>query len=84
MDTDEDAVFLVVVRTEKRFVEVGVVFRGKVLLSLKDSDESRKLANTLAIRLADALDLDMKEYTYRIMNSQVFWDWEDVVERVKS
>jgi predicted transcriptional regulator len=83
MKTDDDAVILIVVRTEKRFVEVGVVFRDQVLLSLKDSDESRKLANTLATRLADALDIDMKEYTYRIMNSQVFWNWEDVVERVK-
>lgn len=50
MDTDEDAVFLVLVRTARKLVEVGVVFRGEVLLSLKDSDESRKLVNTLAMR----------------------------------
>lgn len=40
MDTDEDAVFLVLVRTERKLVEVGVVFRGEVLLSLKDSEET--------------------------------------------
>ncbi|MGY8903544.1 MAG: hypothetical protein ACKVIH_03225 [Burkholderiales bacterium] len=83
MEADDDVVFLVLVRTEKKLVEVGVVFRGEVLLSLKDSEEARRHTHTLATRLADALDIDMKEYTYRIMNSQVFWDWEDVATRAQ-
>lgn len=83
MDTDEDAVFLVLVRTERKLVEVGVVFRGEVLLSLKDSEEALRQTHTLATRLAEALDTGMKEYTYRIMNSQVFWNWEDVATRAK-
>ena len=83
MEADDDVVFLVLVRTERKLVEIGVVFRGEVLLSLKDSEEARRQTHTLATRLADALEIEVKEFTYRIMNSQVFWNWEDVVERVK-
>ncbi|MES3009743.1 MAG: hypothetical protein V4738_03100 [Pseudomonadota bacterium] len=83
MEADDDVVFLVLVRTERKLVEIGVVFRGEVLLSLKDSEEARRQTHTLATRLADALEIEVKEFTYRIMNSQVFWNWEDVAERVK-